>query len=294
MSQGKFTKKKKRLPLWYCAILTLFSAVFLYCTWYLADYWLNSRQQADAYADLAAMVEAARPTQPEREAVQEGTSVPGETTGEGTAETVTVLPEDPVEDQVNEAGILVEYARLYEMNPDLAGWITIEGTRINYPVMHAPDRKDHYLQRNFDGNYSAWGCIYAWEDCDLEEPSDNVTLFGHHMKDGSMFAGLDGYTEREFWEEHQFIRFDTLKEHHTYAVFAVFITTASKGEGFAYHEFVEAEDKEAFDAFVEQCISLSEYDTGIVPEYGEKILCLSTCEYSRQNGRLVVAAVRID
>ena len=294
MAKGKFKQKKKRAPLWYYAVVTLLSAVFLYCAWHLADYWLNSKRQADAYADLAAMVEAARPTAPRTEAVPEGTAVPGETAAEEIGETIAVLPEDPVEDQVNEAGILVEYAPLYEMNPDMAGWIAIDGTKINYPVMHTPDRKDHYLQRSFDGNYSAWGCIYAWEDCDLEAPSDNVTLFGHHMKDGSMFAGLDGYMEQEFWEEHQFIRFDTLREHHTYAVFAVFTTTASKGKGFAYHEFVDAADEDAFDAFIAQCLSLSAYDTGIRPEYGDKILCLSTCEYSQQNGRLVVAAVRID
>lgn len=290
MSQGKYTRKKKHAPLWYYALVTLFSAVFLYCAWYLADYWMNSKREADVYADLAAMVEAARPTAPQAEVVPADTAVPGETAGEKQPDGYTDLPDN----QVNEDGILLEYAPLYEMNPDMAGWIAIEGTKINYPVMHTPDRKDYYLQRNFEGNYSAWGCIYAWEDCDLEAPSDNVTLFGHHMKDGSMFAGLDGYTEQEFWEEHQFIRFDTMREHHTYAVFAVFTTTASKGKGFAYHEFVEAEDEETFDAFIAQCISLSRYDTGITPEYGDKILCLSTCEYSQQNGRLVVAAVRIN
>ena len=289
MTQGKFAKKKKRAPVWYYALLTLFSAVFLYCAWYLADYWLNSKRQADAYADLAAQVEAARPTAPQIETLPQNTALPGETAGEALPNVHTQQPED----QVNEKGILVEYAPLYEMNPDMAGWISIEGTGINYPVMHTPDRKDYYLQRNFQGEYSAWGCIYAWEACALEAPSDNVTLFGHHMKDGSMFAELDGYTEQEFWEEHPYIRFDTLKAHHTYVIFAVFTTTASKGQGFAYHEFVDADDQEAFDAFIDQCISLSLYDTGIAPEYGDKIICLSTCEYSRQNGRLVVAAVRI-
>lgn len=290
MKRGKFKERKKRAPLWYYALLTLFSTVFLYCAWYLADYWLNSKQQADAYKDLAAMVEAARPTAPQTTTVPEDALVPEETAGEGISDTLPRLPED----QVNEDGVLVEYAPLYEMNPDMAGWITIDGTRINYPVMHTPDRKDYYLQRNFEGTHSAWGCIYAWEDCDPEAPSDNITLFGHNMKDGSMFAGLDNYAEQKFWEEHPYIHFDTLKEHHTYAIFAVFTTTASKGKGFAYHEFVDAEDEEAFDAFIDQCISMSLYDTGIAPEYGDKILCLSTCEYSQQNGRLVVAAVRID
>lgn len=286
MTRGKYTKRKKRLPLWYYAVMTALSAVFICSAWYLADYHLSAKHQAEAYADLAAMVEAARPTGPK----EKNSAVPGETAGEGQPDAYA----QPPEDQVNEDGILVEYALLHEMNPDMAGWIAIDGTKINYPVMHTPGRKDHYLQRDFEGNHSAWGCIYAREACDLETPSDNVTLYGHHMKDGSMFAGLNAYTEREFWEEHPYIRFDTLKEHHTYVIFAVFTTTASKDQGFAYHEFVDAEDTEAFDAFIEQCLSLSLYDTDIKPEYGDKILCLSTCEYSRQNGRLVVAAVRID
>lgn len=293
MKQGKYIKKKKRAPLWYYGLLTLFSTVFICCAWYLADYWLNSKQQADAYGDLAAMVEAARPVAPKTEAaadVPEETPVPGVWDGEAVSDTFSQLPED----QVDENGILLEYVSLYEMNPDLAGWIGIDGTGINYPVMQTPDRKDYYLQRNFQGEHSAWGCIYAREECDLETPSDNVTLYGHNMKDGSMFAGLNAYTKREFWEKHRYIRFDTLKSHHTYAIFAVFNTTASKGQGFEYHEFIDAYDEAEFDTFIDQCLSLSLYDTNLVPEYGDKILCLSTCEYSRQNGRLVVAAVRID
>ena len=276
MTKGKYAKK--RTPLWYRGAVVLLSGVFLCCAWHLADYWLSAKRQADAYEELAAMVEAARPTADAPDA-----SGPGETAGEG-------LPED----QVNGDGILVEYAALYGMNPDMAGWIAIDGTGINYPVMHTPGRKDHYLQRNFEGEQSAWGCIYAREECDLETPSDNVTLYGHHMKDGSMFAGLDDYTKREFWEEHPYIRFDTLSEHHVYEVFAVFITTASRDQGFDYHAFIDAYDETEFDTFIAECLSLSLYDTEIVPEYGDKILCLSTCEYTQENGRLVVAAVRID
>ena len=108
-----------------------------------------------------------------------------------------------------------------------------------------------------------------------------------------MFAGLDAYASREYWENHRYICFDTLTEHHIYAIFAVFTTTASQGRGFAYHDFIQAADREEFDAFIARCISLSFYGTDIVPEYGDKIICLSTCEYSQTNGRLVIAARRI-
>ncbi len=292
MKRGKFEKRKVRAPLWYYLLLILLIGVFAVSVWYLADYYIGSRQKADVYDDLAALVEANRPTVaavPD-DPGSDATAASGETAGEEMPDAVPA----PVEDQVNEDGILLEYAPLYEINPDMAGWLSIAGTKINYPVMHTPGRADYYLQRNFKGEYSAWGCIYAREECDLETPSDNITLYGHNMKDGSMFAGLNAYTSREFWEEHRYIRFDTVRSHYTYEIFAVFKTTASQGQGFAYHDFINAADEQAFDTFIAKCLSLSLYGTDIVPEYGDKIICLSTCEYSQTNGRLVVAAVRID
>ena len=113
------------------------------------------------------------------------------------------------------------------------------------------------------------------------------------MKDGSMFAGLMAYTSREFWENHRYICFDTLTEHHIYEIFAVFTTTASLDKGFAYHDFINAPSQEQFDTFIDTCLSLSLFKTGLVPQYGDKLICLSTCEYSQTNGRLVVIARRI-
>jgi sortase B len=289
MGQGKYQKKKKRAPLWYYAALIILLGVFIGCIWYLGSYFLGSRQQAGEFEDLAAMVEAARGTAPEREpdAQPGGNPLPDD----GDFEMMVTEPEDHLR---NEQGILYEYEELYAMNPDLGGWLYIEGTKINYPVMHTPGRPDYYLRRNFNGESSSWGCLYAREECDLEEPSDNVTIYGHHMKDGSMFAGLSSYTSREFWENHRYIHFDTIRSHHVYEIFAVFKTTASKGQGFAYHDFINAADEQDFDTFIAKCLSMSFYGTDLVPEYGDKIICLSTCEYTQTNGRLVVAAVRIN
>lgn len=291
MKQGKYAKRKKRAPLWYYALLLILAAVFAFCIWYLADYFLGSRQQAGEFEDLAAVVEAVRGTAPTLPRQEQATDANGETLpSDGDFD---MLVPSPVEDIRNEEGILLEYAELYDRNPDMAGWLAIEGTKINYPVMHTPGRPDHYLQRSFSGEFSSWGCLYAREECDLETPSDNVTIYGHNMKDGSMFAGLNAYTDRKFWENHRYIRFDTLTEHHTYLIFAVFTTTASEGQGFAYHDFIDAADEVAFDTFLAKCFSNALYDTDIQPEYGDKIICLSTCEYSQTNGRLVVAAMRI-
>ena len=108
-----------------------------------------------------------------------------------------------------------------------------------------------------------------------------------------MFHGLMAYTEKEAWDYNSLIFFDTLKERHVYKIFAVFKTTANLGEGFRYHQFVDAKNEQEFNEFVSTCKELAFYDTGITPVYGDKLLCLSTCEYTLENGRLVVAAVRI-
>ena len=188
--------------------------------------------------------------------------------------------------------MLPEYEAVYAQNPDTVGWLQIEGTSINYPVMQTPDHADFYLKRSFHGSSSAHGCIYVRETCDVFAPSDNVTIYGHHMNDGSMFAPLDNYRSQSFWQEHPTIQFDTLYAHHTYTVFAVFATSATPGKGFAFHLFEDAQDEAAFDAFVAECIQRSLITSGITPQYGDKLICLSTCEYTQPNGRLVVAAVR--
>ena len=290
MSKGKYTRKKKKAPVGYYVLLFTLIGIVIGCSWYLGSYFLKSQAQAEEYDDLADVVASLRETAPTEE---QNWDWSGETVDGLEGQVLPVKPPAKFQDIHDENGILLEYAPLYEKNSDMAGWLTIEGTRINYPVMHTPGRPDYYLERDFDRNYNPWGCLYAREECDLEEPSDNVTIYGHHMKDGSMFAGLNAYTSRDFWQEHRYIRFDTIRAHHTYEIFAVFTTTASEGQGFDYHNYINAADEIDFDTFIAKCLSLSLYGTDIVPEYGDKIICLSTCEYSQTNGRLVIAARRI-
>ena len=176
----------------------------------------------------------------------------------------------------------------------VVGWITVPGTKIDYPVMQTPNNKDYYLKRDFYHNWSDWGAIYAREACDVNKPSDNVVLYGHHMADGSMFAQLETrYKRKSFWEEHQYLTFDTLYEKHTYQIIACFRTSANVGQGFPYHQFNEAANEEEFNAFIAEVKRLALYDTGLTAEYGDKLLTLSTCEYTLPNGRFVVVAKRI-
>lgn len=245
---------------------------------HVVRYVIDSAAQKEEYDELAALVEQSR-----------SETLPPPTVDDDSDATQPVST-DPTEP--TEPVILQEYQALYEKNPDTVGWMKIDGTPINYPVMQTPDRVDYYLKRNFNRVRSEYGCLYARETCDVFSPSDNVTIYGHHMNDGTMFAGLDNFVSQSFWEEYHTINFDTLYEHHTYTIFAVLTTTATQGKGFSYHLFENAEDEADFDQFIATCKELSLYDTGITPEYGDKVICLSTCEYTQINGRLVVVAVR--
>lgn len=183
-------------------------------------------------------------------------------------------------------------AALQKENPDCIGWIRIDGTVIDYPVMYRPAEENYYLHRDFYGKYSANGCLFLSETC-YPKTSDNLIIYGHHMKSGKMFAALEKYKENSFYKEHPLISFQTLHGEETYQVFSVFCTAVGTGDAFPYYAFVKAQDKETYQEYVRAVKQLSVYDTGITAVYGDKLLALSTCEYSRKNGRIVIAAKKI-
>lgn len=261
----------------YTLTVVVLVLVFGVSAFLVGKYMIESKAQAEKNAALAQLKDSVKETAP-------ASTDPEETVPEATFGEVEVRDEN---------GMLIEYAEIYAQNPDLVGWIRIDGTKLDNPVMQTPDNPNYYLDHDFYGERSDWGAIYAREECDINEPSDNITLYGHNMRDGSMFAAANAYTDKATWENNPLIFFDTLYEYHVYKIFAVFKTSASLGKGFTYHNMIEASDKEDFDEFVATCKDLAFYDTGITPEYGDKIICLSTCEYTLENGRLVIAAVRI-
>ena len=123
--------------------------------------------------------------------------------------------------------------------------------------------------------------------------SDNIIVYGHNMKNKSMFNELTQYRSKDFCNSHKYIKFDTLSDERIYEVIAVFKTVAYSSEGFEYYTFVNAKTENDFSAYIEKCKALSLYDTGVNAEYGDKLITLSTCEYSQKNGRFVVVAKEI-
>ena len=185
---------------------------------------------------------------------------------------------------------LEKYGELFSQNNDMIGWLYIEGTPIDYPVMQTPDNPDFYLKRNFNREYSDYGTLYTTEKCSINPPSDNILIHGHHMKDGQMFGSLEKYKAEFYYKEHPTIQFDTLESFGEYRIIAVFRSVPYR---FPYYDFINAQNSEEFDAFVKECQSFSFYDTGETARYGDKLLTLSTCEYSEEDSRLVIVAKRV-
>ncbi len=239
----------------FCAALFLFSSVMLFREYQ------DQKQSAQAFEQVAGLIiKDSVPERPENEEAAEP-----------------------------ELTAFEKYAEVFEQNNDLIGWISIPDTRIDYPVMQTKDNPDFYLKHAFDKSYSNYGVPYAAENCDADI-SDNIVLYGHHMNNGSMFSDLCKYEDEDFYKEHKKIRFDTLGGFGEYTVIAAFKTVAYSEKGFPYYHFVYAENQAVFDEYVAKCKELSLYDTGVTAEYGDKLLTLSTCEYSQDNGRMVVVA----
>ena len=274
----------------YYGLIVLFAVVFLVCAWNLGSYYLDALENDSHFSALAQIVEDAKNEPQPTVYYTRPDSAPEATEDPSLEPDTPTLPEFESDPET----VLPEYARLYLRNPDMVGWIRIEGTAINHPVMQTPSYANYYLYKNFDKQYSNFGSVYAKEECDVFTPSDNVTLYGHSMYSGSMFHDLHKYLDRDFWAEHRYITFDSLLEHRTYEIIAVFATTASVGEGFRYHTFINAANEEEFNEFISTCKELAYYDTGVTAQYGDKLLTLSTCEYTHTNGRLVVVAKLIE
>ncbi len=253
----------------YTKIICMIAAVCLlgtaaFCGFRIYSHYAHESKQEEVFEKIAEVVEQAQ-------------------TGE--SETADVL-------LTEEETVLAEYGELYLQNTDMVGWLSIAGTNINYPVMQTQNNPNYYLKHNFEKEYSDLGTPYVQENCDLLA-SDNLVIYGHHIKGQKMFGALEKYKSKDFYEEHKTIRFDTLTRRGEYEIIAVFKTVAYSSAGFRYYDFVNADDENAFNAYIAKCKELALYDTGVTAEYGDRLITLSTCEYSAQNGRLVVVAKKV-
>lgn len=176
-------------------------------------------------------------------------------------------------------------APLFEQNSDCVGWICIPDTAVDYPVMHTPDDPQKYLRLDFYGQYSASGVPFLESRCSME--GDHLIIYGHNMKNGTMFGSLKQYTDRDYLSGHPAIEFETASGCVRYEVFAVAVVNKYDD----WYSFTEAADEAAYQEQVSRIREKALLTTEVVPAYGGQLLTLSTCYGSGSDNRLIVVAV---
>ena len=198
------------------------------------------------------------------------------------------------EEEVELPDVLNEYKTLYNKNKRLIGWLKIDDTIIDYPVMQTSNN-EYYLDHNFNQEKDNNGSIFMDKDCVAYPRSQNLILYGHHMRSGKMFGDLEKYSSESYYKKHSIIQFDTIYEKGTYQVMYVFRAKVLKENeiAFKYYQFIDANSAEEFDSYMREMKEMSLYDTGVSAQYGEELLTLSTCDHSQTDGRFVVVAKRV-
>lgn len=240
---------------------------------YLADYSYRTKR-LDDYAAIQKNLKNIALTTPE------------------TPETLVIHYDDDTADTLPD--ILPEYQTLYSLNKRLIGWVKIDDTYIDYPVLQTVNN-DYYLNHNFDQEEDKNGSIFLDKDCSIYPRSTNLILYGHHMRSGRMFGQLNKYSSEKFYKEHKYIQFDTIYEKGTYEVMYVFRSKIYEESEivFKYYQFTDAVSETEFESNMMQMADMSLYDTGVSAEYGDELLTLSTCDYYTSDGRFVVVAKKI-
>lgn len=270
-------KKRKKSPWWYKLGILVFGAVFCVSAFMAGRDYLEAKKEADAFDSLSKLA-----------AEYAADEVPADLADAG--ETM-----DP-EKAAQWAELLKEaagYAALKNENSDYVGWLKIPDTRIDYPVVDREEEPEYYLHRAFNGSKSFGGTPFLGEASGVDTKC--LIIYGHNMKNGSMFGTLDYYKKADYWKEHPTIWFYVDGEPRAYEVFAAVETKVlyEDEDGFRYYRYDGDISEEEYGELVTWLKSHSDYDTEITPEYEEQILMLSTCSYHTKNGRFVVAARRI-
>lgn len=270
---GKYSAKKEKHPSRLVSVL-LAAALFLVgINILLFAFAFHGRQEAPqpVRSDLQAPVLTAD-------------TAPESSSAEATTQT---------EPEITQPQILPWLAEKAGQNPDMVGWISIAGTKIDYPIMHTPDDPEKYLHKDFQGNFSVGGLPFLDAACTLD--SDNLLIYGHNMHNGTMFRDLLSYDQKNFWQEHPVISVSTLYEEKTYEILAALYDRVylKSDTCFKFYQFIDAADQDSFDNAVSYFKEHALYDTGVTAHYGDRLVTLVTCAYHVDNGRFLVVAREI-
>ncbi|MCR4782872.1 MAG: class B sortase [Lachnospiraceae bacterium] len=192
--------------------------------------------------------------------------------------------------------ILPEYQDAYSKNSDLVGWLKIDGTDIDYPVLCKNKDNEYYLNHSFEKADDKNGSIFMDYRSDIINPTTNTIIYGHNMSSGMMFGSLKNYLDESFFQQHKTIAFDTLYEKRQYEIVAVCLSNVAyqDEDQYRYYNFIQAKTKAEWEEFYNDVNGRNVYGTTVDLKDSDQILTLSTCNKYMTDGRLFIVAKRVD
>lgn len=176
----------------------------------------------------------------------------------------------------------VDFEALKEINPDVVGWIRFENMDISYPIVHGTDN-DYYLTHSFDKQEIKCGSIFMEAENAADFSDDNTFIYGHNMKDKSMFAKLNQFKDEQIYKENPEFLIYTENGIYRYSIFSCYVADIS-WDSFTY----QFASDEAYGEWLETVKDRSLYDTGIVPKQEQKTVTLMTCTSAGDDYRFLV------
>lgn len=176
---------------------------------------------------------------------------------------------------------LVDFAQLAEINPDIVGWLYIEGTNINYPVVQGSDN-DYYLKHLFDGSYNSSGCIFLDYRCSADFSDRHSIIYGHHMSNKTMFGGLMSYKEQAFYDEHSVALLVTPTAYYKIRFFSGYVS-----DNWSNSWDLDLDDT-SHAAWLNEILEKSCFNASYVPTTDDSIITLSTCTYEFSNAKFLL------
>ena len=264
-------RTRRALLAFFCVI---FLALIVLSAWKIYSILHGYQEAGRRYGDLAEVVSASfTPAAPEPSALPAASSPSGEETPE--LPQASALPQE-------RSPVSVDFEALRQISSDVVGWICLPDTVISYPVAQSGDNA-FYLEHFLDGSRISGGTLFADCSCPSDFSGKNTIIYGHNMKDGSMFALIDDYADQNFYEEHPFLYLNTPTQNYRLDIFSGFTTDPLS---FVYTTaFASTED---FAAFLRSLYAFSEIDCRTAVSPDDRIVILSTCTYSGEDVRFVV------
>lgn len=266
----KDTNKKKRKKS-YIFIYIFLSLLILFSMTYIITYFL-SKKAAIEESNLLNNIH---------------NEIASDTSKEETNKIIVDIQDETV---IQETERMMKVRELKEVNDDIIGWIEIPDTKINYPVLQGTDN-EYYMNHNYKKEKSRNGSIFLTKDYAWNIPSSNLLIYGHNLNNGTMFQDLLKYANESYYKEHPKIRFTTVEDDSEYEIIAVFksrVYYQSEKNVFRYYFFVNAENEEEYNQFIENAKKESLYDINATAQYGDQLITLSTCSYHVKDGRFAV------